>query len=237
MADIFISYRSNDRTRVEHIVQALQQRGLSVWWDPKLRGGQRFARVIATELAQARAVVVAWSHLSVESEWVADEAQEAKDLGKLVPILIDDVRPPLGFRSLQNLSLVDWDGQASHPSIQALFDAIDLHLGAHSIAATDEACIKPEREPRECPPANNHERKPVSPSQELAAVPVLANMTASTGFKREATTHNITAPDTNGKQGMVRPSIAALACSKSVRRKKYQQSENMPPDLNTTGYR
>ena len=152
MADIFISYRSNDRTRVEHIVQALQQRGLSVWWDPKLRGGQRFARVIATELAQARAVVVAWSHLSVESEWVADEAQEAKDLGKLVPILIDDVRPPLGFRSLQNLSLVDWDGQASHPSIQALFDAIDLHLGAHSIAATDEACIKPEREPRECPP-------------------------------------------------------------------------------------
>lgn len=169
--------------RVERIVQALQQRGFSVWWDQNIQGGQRFARAIATELAQAGAVIVVWSHLSVESEWVADEAQEAKDLGKIVPILVDDVRPPLGFRSVQTLSLMDWDGQASHPRIQALFDAIDLHLSTHTIAATDETWTKADPGPRERP-----------------------------GFKLEAAAQTITAPtSTNAQEGIVRPSIAALA--------------------------
>ena len=36
MADIFFSYKREDRGRVEPIVRLLEREGLKVWWDPDL---------------------------------------------------------------------------------------------------------------------------------------------------------------------------------------------------------
>lgn len=36
MADVFLSYKREDRLRAEPIVQALRAGGLSVWWDQAL---------------------------------------------------------------------------------------------------------------------------------------------------------------------------------------------------------
>jgi hypothetical protein len=48
---------------------------------------------------------VAWSSHSIESGWVAEEADEGKERGVLIPVLLDSVSPPIGFRSIQTADL------------------------------------------------------------------------------------------------------------------------------------
>jgi hypothetical protein len=41
-------------------------------------------------------MVVLWSSHSVESDWVKEEAEEARALKKLVPVLIEPMNAPVG---------------------------------------------------------------------------------------------------------------------------------------------
>ena len=101
MADIFVSYASEDRERVQPLVELLKQQGWSVWWDRDLIAGPSFDREIEKALHEARCVVVLWSSHSVDSTWCRAEATDAQEREILVPVLIDDVRPPLAFRAAQ----------------------------------------------------------------------------------------------------------------------------------------
>ncbi|MGD8832716.1 MAG: toll/interleukin-1 receptor domain-containing protein, partial [Pseudomonadales bacterium] len=105
MADIFVSYAAEDRARIEPLIEALKSEGWSIWWDRELLAGPRFAETIEHELEAARCVVVVWSERAVTSGWCLDEAGEGLERRRLVPVRIDDVRLPLGFRSLQTASL------------------------------------------------------------------------------------------------------------------------------------
>jgi TIR domain-containing protein len=106
MPDIFLSYSRTDAERVRPIAEALAARGWDVWWDVSLTPGAHFRSKIAEQLGLARCIVVLWSVKSIQSDWVIDEAQEGKDRGVLVQALIDDVRPPHGFRQIQTADLV-----------------------------------------------------------------------------------------------------------------------------------
>ena len=108
MTDIFLSYASEDRERVTPLVDLLTEQGWSVWWDRELVAGPSFEERIQAALDQARCVIVTWSQGSVTSHWCRDEAQEGLERGILVPVLIDDVRQPLGFRSAHTASLIGW---------------------------------------------------------------------------------------------------------------------------------
>ena len=110
VANVFVSYAANDRDRVARLVEALQATGLSVWWDRGIDVGSTFDREIERELDGAGCVVVAWSRASVDSEWVRNEAFEAQSRDALVPILIDDVKPPLAFRRAQTARMLEWPG-------------------------------------------------------------------------------------------------------------------------------
>lgn len=101
MADVFISYASEDRERVKPVVESIEHAGFSVWWDRKIGLGSSFDREIERELDSACCVVVVWSRHSIDSDWVRNEAQEGLDRGILVPVLIDLVKPPLAFRRTQ----------------------------------------------------------------------------------------------------------------------------------------
>ncbi len=113
MADIFLSYSSSDRAVVGKLVEAFEHRGFSVWWDTRIDLGTSFDKEIEKELEQAQCVIVVWSKRSVESDWVREEASEGLERGVLVPVQLDDTRPPLGFRRSQTASLTGWPADAS----------------------------------------------------------------------------------------------------------------------------
>lgn len=127
MAQIFLSYASEDVERARALVSALGNAGWSVWWDDGIAPGRRFDSVISEELAKAKCVVVLWSARSVTKNWVLEEAMEGDSRGILVPALIDDVAPPFGFRRLQAARLVDWGPGQPHSEFQMLIDAIGKH--------------------------------------------------------------------------------------------------------------
>ena len=129
MSDIFISYASEDRSRVEPLAKGLEARGWSVWWDRNLISGEKYSQVIEEAIYGARCMVVLWSESSIESEWVRDEAEIGKDRNILLPAVIDNVRPPLGFRQRHAADLTDWRGQESHAGFSILLSAIVSIIG------------------------------------------------------------------------------------------------------------
>jgi serine/threonine-protein kinase len=131
MWDVFISYKAEDRPRVEPLVDALEGEGLSVWWDARVTGGEAWREAIAEHLEAARCVIVVWSKRSTspEGRFVRDEASRAQQRGTYLPITIDKVQPPLGFGEMQALSLTGWKGGASDPHYRAVSACVHSMLG------------------------------------------------------------------------------------------------------------
>ncbi|MDF0667560.1 MAG: SUMF1/EgtB/PvdO family nonheme iron enzyme [Nitrospira sp.] len=109
MSDIFISYANEDHDRVRSLAEALEAQGWSVFWDRTIPSGKTWREILEQGLRDARCVVVVWSKTSIESKWVQEEADEGRDRDILHPILIDDVKQPLGFRTIQAAKLAGWN--------------------------------------------------------------------------------------------------------------------------------
>jgi len=120
---IFISYAREDADSARQLAEAVGRAGHDVWWDQQIQGGSRFSRAIDKALKDAEAVVVLWSETSVESAWVQDEAAEGRDSGRLVPVLLEACKPPLGFRQFQSVDMSRWSG-GDGAELTALLDAI-----------------------------------------------------------------------------------------------------------------
>jgi hypothetical protein len=135
MADIFLSYAREDVARARQIAETLESRGWSVWWDRRIPPGQDFTAYIQRQLDEARCIVVLWSKASVASQFVRDEAAEGLN-GRLVPLLLDAVRQPLGFRQLQVADLANWAGDVSHDEFNRLVESIGAIAPRTRAAAT-----------------------------------------------------------------------------------------------------
>ena len=125
MASVFLSYDREDADKARPIAAALEKAGHSVWWDRHIKGGAQYSKEIDKALKAADAVVVLWSERSVESAWVRDEAAAGRDSGRLVPVLLDSIEPPLGFRQYQSIDLSGWSGRGRPRSMQAVVEAVN----------------------------------------------------------------------------------------------------------------
>ena len=77
MADIFIGYASEDRSRAKALAEALEKQGWSVWWDWKsIPVGKTWRQAIEEGLDAARSVLVLWSSKSISKDWVIEAIRE-----------------------------------------------------------------------------------------------------------------------------------------------------------------
>jgi adenylate cyclase len=127
LARVFLSYAREDAGCAHKVAEALNGAGHAVWWDHQIHGGSRYAEEIDRELSQSDAVVVLWSPSSIASAWVLDEAAEGRDTGRLIPVLLGECRPPLGYRQFQSIDLQ----QAESLDVRQLLRAIEKVTGEH----------------------------------------------------------------------------------------------------------
>lgn len=154
MTDVFISYKKEDVARVEPIARGLAQAGYDVWWDHRIPPGRSYREVIGAALQSAKCVIVVWSSLSANAQWVLDEADTGKQRNVLLPLMIDEVEIPYGFRQIEAARLIGWRGDAADPEWKSALEAV-----AHFVGRPPGGPPKPFRTPSAGAPAPRAERK------------------------------------------------------------------------------
>jgi len=128
MADVFLSYKSEDRELVAPLAEALESEGVSVWWDKKIAAGGTWRETITDALAQAKVVVVAWSKRTEDSAaaaWVFNEVDEAQRMRlPLIPVQLEPCSIPLGYRHVQAANLSGWRGAPDHAEWQEVLSGV-----------------------------------------------------------------------------------------------------------------
>jgi len=112
--------------------------GWSLWWDTAILPGVSWNDEISTALDSARCVLVVWTSASIHSDWVKEESREGQRRHVLIPVLLDHVEIPLGFRGIQAANLADWQGRAEHPEFQKVVRSI-AHFAPLTKTAADAA--------------------------------------------------------------------------------------------------
>ena len=133
MSDIFLSYSRADTESVRYLVDSLQKRGWSVFWDRNVPIGEAWRSYIGEKLSQSRCVIVVWSQASISSQWVLEEAEEAKRRGVLFPISLDGTAPPFGFGNIQCAKLKDSD-EDEGKKIEDIADKVAVYLAGKTNA-------------------------------------------------------------------------------------------------------
>ncbi|MEI6757710.1 MAG: TIR domain-containing protein [Chlorobium sp.] len=128
MADIFISYAREDLDRVKPIVEELKKRGWSVFFDVEsIHGGANWPSVIDEALDNSHCVLVFWSFTSVDIKrhpLVWGEAEKGRNKDILVPVRIDTVDSPTGFRHIHTIDLCGCKKNSSHEALRQIIEAI-----------------------------------------------------------------------------------------------------------------
>lgn len=125
MADVFLSYLRQDTAHAHRLAAVLGALGWSVWWDRQLVPGIDYHRAIADQIETAQCIIVLWSRHSIDSEMVVDEADAARVRNVLLPVLVEDVTPPLAFRQFLLVNLTTWQGDIKDPQFRVLQEAME----------------------------------------------------------------------------------------------------------------
>jgi len=126
LADVFLSYKTEDRELARVVVRGLEAHGLSVWWDQHIVMGDVWRSETTRQLDEAGAVVVLWTRISTGAigRFVQEEAARAQRRGTYLPVQLDDCELPLGFSETQALQLAGWQGELDDPRFERLIERI-----------------------------------------------------------------------------------------------------------------
>lgn len=148
MFDIFISYAREDQARVKELVSLFEGKGWSVFWDRRIPAGKTWRSHIGHALENTHCIIVIWSKYSTGSDWVNEEADEGKKRGILIPILLDSVQPPHGFREIQAADLTEYASGKSSEILESLLADISSLISQKSPDINlAERGTTPEKEP------------------------------------------------------------------------------------------
>jgi hypothetical protein len=133
-ADVFISYRRDQREQVLVIAEKLQELGLSVWFDARLEAGTSFDEEINREVRSAKAVFVCWSPEAVQSRWVRAEASIGLERDVLVAAFLTptELMPP--YNLVHAADLQGWRGEQNASAWLDLLTRIGRLTGKSDLA-------------------------------------------------------------------------------------------------------
>ncbi|MGD9924594.1 MAG: toll/interleukin-1 receptor domain-containing protein [Pseudorhodoplanes sp.] len=149
-ADIFISYKRQDRPRIEALARALRQLGVDVWFDARLVPGHEFEEVIQAQANAVRAMIVCWTAACFtmdDSGYVRFEAGIGHKRGVLAPISLEPMGSfalPHPFEKLHTEDLSQWltsygialDAEGQHGVLDdAVFQRLLYRLGEPTLLA------------------------------------------------------------------------------------------------------
>jgi N-acetylmuramidase/TIR domain len=134
MADVFISYKREERDAVTLLAEKLRALQLDVWFDGKLRTGGAFDDEIAREIEAAKAVLTCWTPAAIASEWVRAEAAMARDAEKFVPCFLEPTKLVPPFNLVQTEDLMSWAGQENDPAWLKVLARIGELVGRPGLA-------------------------------------------------------------------------------------------------------
>lgn len=144
MAQVFVGYRRTDKDVVEGIVNALEARGYSVFWDHLIVAGDDWHHELDDRIKEAKVCLIVWSNNVTISSPVLTEADHGHQQGKLIVAAIDpEVELPLRLKSVQYVDLssgrlgeasywrqnpsgYDW---ATHPQFNNLIEGVARKAG------------------------------------------------------------------------------------------------------------
>ncbi len=105
--DIFLSYRRADQAIARDLVEALEARGVGVWWDQKIEAGVDWRDAIVENLIASDVLVILFSDECNSSKQLKKELAMADDMDKtVIPVLIEDIKPKGHF--LYELAARNW---------------------------------------------------------------------------------------------------------------------------------
>ncbi len=148
MADIFLSYARPDLEIARAVAGDLEAEGYSVFFDQHIGVGENWDALIESEIEAAKCVVVLWSAVSRDREWVRNEARFGRHKGVLCPAMVSTCVVPLEFNSMQTANLCDRvAGDVQHAEWRRMMIAVARHAGAPRPAQPAGKSTVPEDNP------------------------------------------------------------------------------------------
>lgn len=155
MAKVFISYKREEQELAQFVRTKFAELGIEYFMDDELSPDENYSLGLDRQLAEAGAVLVLWTNLSVRSEFVYSEAQKGNRRRVLVAarfnqLSFDDL--PVPFNAFQTSDLSDWRATGAagqHPQWQNVLDALGRKLGRPALPALAAALDDPNEEPKQ----------------------------------------------------------------------------------------
>jgi hypothetical protein len=114
-SDIFLSYSRADQQLANQFVKIASERGLSVWYDQMIEGGDDWRSKIVDAVSSAKALVILFSAHSNGSRQLIKELAIADSFQKLaIPVLIANCQPRGAY--LYELASRNWVNLHPDPS-------------------------------------------------------------------------------------------------------------------------
>ena len=167
LPDIFLSYGHGDEATARRFAESFEREGFSVWWDASLRSGDAFDATIEAALRSAKAVVVLWSAISVQSRWVRAEATLAERNKTLMPVMIGHCDRPIMFELMHTADLSHWNGDPNDPVWQTYLS------GLHRLVEAGGRSPDSTAENRRPIPRDKDSASAISSEQRLPSIAVL----------------------------------------------------------------
>lgn len=127
--DVFISYKREDKARVDRLAELLGSIGIkNVWTDASLIAGEAWHARLMEQVRAARCVLVCWTDACADSPWVQQEMEVGRQRGVLLVTKFAPGGLPDAAGDLHCPDLSTWVSEGEHPGLRQLAAGLERYI-------------------------------------------------------------------------------------------------------------